>query len=112
MTLLPFSNGAAGQLPAIHLLPDPSFFGDSFWERLKNVVAVVPVIMTAFVCQMSIHPLVSDLHDYTPRRMRTVSPPLPVTFSNCGLGTVDAIPLAMDAYLSARLWQDVPTAVS
>ncbi|KAI7845763.1 hypothetical protein COHA_000677 [Chlorella ohadii] len=60
-----------GQLPAIHLLPDPSFFGDSFWERLKNVVAVVPVIMTAFVCQMSIHPLVSDLHDYTPRRMRT-----------------------------------------
>ena len=26
-----------------------------------------------FVCQMSIHPLVSDLHDYTPRRMRTVS---------------------------------------
>lgn len=38
---------AAGQLPAVHLLPDPSFFGDGFLERLKNVVAVVPVIMTA-----------------------------------------------------------------
>lgn len=44
---LPFGPHAAGQLPAVHLLPDPSFFGDGFLERLKNVVAVVPVIMTA-----------------------------------------------------------------
>lgn len=37
----------AGRLPAVRLLPDPSFFGTGFWQHLRNLVAVVPVIMTA-----------------------------------------------------------------
>ncbi|KAL4422665.1 hypothetical protein ABPG75_008862 [Micractinium tetrahymenae] len=59
-----------GRLPPVHWLPDPSFFGDGALERAKNVLGIVPVVMTAFVCHMSVHPMVQDLREYTPRRMR------------------------------------------
>ncbi|KAI3430398.1 hypothetical protein D9Q98_004993 [Chlorella vulgaris] len=59
-----------GRLPQVHWLPDPAFFGDGAWTRLRGVLAVVPVIMTAFVCHMSIHPCVQDLRQYSPSRMR------------------------------------------
>ncbi|EFN52375.1 hypothetical protein CHLNCDRAFT_138809 [Chlorella variabilis] len=36
-----------GHLPQVRWLPDPAFFGDGSWERLKNVLATIPVIMTA-----------------------------------------------------------------
>lgn len=36
-----------GRLPQVHWLPDPAFFGDGAWTRLRGVLAVVPVIMTA-----------------------------------------------------------------
>ncbi|KAL4448998.1 hypothetical protein ABPG77_007715 [Micractinium sp. CCAP 211/92] len=59
-----------GRLPTVHWLPDPAFFGDGALERAKNALGIVPVVMTAFVCHMSVHPLVQDLERYTPRRMR------------------------------------------
>jgi amino acid permease len=34
------------------------------------MIATLPVAMTAFICQMSIHPIARDLHQYTPRKMR------------------------------------------
>lgn len=38
-----------GKLPAVHWLPDPSFFGDTFVERTKNILATLPVVLTACV---------------------------------------------------------------
>lgn len=37
----------AGRLPPVHWLPDPAFFGDGALERAKNVLGIVPVVMTA-----------------------------------------------------------------
>jgi hypothetical protein len=37
----------AGRLPPVYWLPDPSFYGAGALERLRNFLAVVPVIMTA-----------------------------------------------------------------
>ena len=54
-------------------LPDPAFFGEGLLTRVKNILAIIPVMMTAYLCHMSLHPLVQDLHNYTPRRMRRVS---------------------------------------
>ena len=53
-------------------LPDPALLGHGCLTRLKNLLAIIPVMMTAYLCHMSLHPLVQDLHNYTPRRMRKV----------------------------------------
>lgn len=44
-----FQTTFAGKIPPVHWLPDPTFFGTSLLERLTGILAVVPVIMTAFV---------------------------------------------------------------
>ena len=66
---------AAGRLPEVRWLPDPAFFGEGLLTRAKNILAIIPVMMTAYLCHMSLHPLVQDLHNYTPRRMRRVRGP-------------------------------------
>jgi hypothetical protein len=33
-------------------------FGSSTWEICLHVLAVVPVILMAFICQMALHPVV------------------------------------------------------
>lgn len=47
LRLAPRRAASAGHLPQVRWLPDPAFFGDGSWERLKNVLATIPVIMTA-----------------------------------------------------------------
>ena len=37
----------AGRLPAFNWLPQLSLFGDSWAERIQNMLAIVPVLMTA-----------------------------------------------------------------
>lgn len=37
------------------------------------MLATVPTLMTSFLCHMSVHPLMQDLADYTPARMRSVA---------------------------------------
>ena len=47
-------------------------YGPGFVKTLTQAMGTVPVVMTALICQFNIHPLMQDLRDYTPRRMRTV----------------------------------------
>lgn len=61
-----------GTLAPIRLWPDPSFFGDRPAVIMTHMIATLPVVMTAFICHMSIHPVARDLRQYTPYRMRRV----------------------------------------
>lgn len=72
LCLLALWAGAAarGMLAPLRLWPKLSFFGDSPLIITTHMIATMPVAMTAFVCQMSIHPIARDLHHYTPRKMR------------------------------------------
>lgn len=61
-----------GTVPPIRWLPDLTFFGTRPSIIAIHTLAILPVVMTAFICHMSIHPLAQDLEGYTPRRMRMV----------------------------------------
>ncbi|GAB4820226.1 hypothetical protein N2152v2_007272 [Parachlorella kessleri] len=54
------------------LLPDPAMYGPGWVKTLTQVMGTVPVVMTALICQYNIHPLMRDLRNYTPGRMRKV----------------------------------------
>jgi sodium-coupled neutral amino acid transporter 1 len=61
-----------GELAPARWLPDPALFGGPPALAAARLLSTLPTVMTAFVCHMSIHPLLQDLRGYTPRRMRAV----------------------------------------
>ena len=72
LCLLALWAGAAfqGMLAPLQLWPKLSFFGDQPAVIATRLLATLPVVMTAFICQMSIHPIARDLNNYTPKKMR------------------------------------------
>lgn len=54
-----------GQAKGVPALPDWSAFGKSGWQIFTQISAIIPVIATAFTCQMSVHYVV---------RMQTLNP--------------------------------------
>jgi amino acid permease len=73
LCLLALWGGAAarGMLAPLRLWPKLSFFGDRPAIIATHMIATLPVVMTAFVCQMSVHPIARDLDNYTHRKIRT-----------------------------------------
>ena len=61
-----------GTLAPLRWWPNLSFFGSKPTVIATHLIATLPVVMTAFVCQMSVHPVARDLREYTPQRMRKV----------------------------------------
>jgi amino acid permease len=65
------ASGAAHPLP---WLPDARTLGGGSWgEQAVNLLATLPVIATAYTCQMTVHVIARDLEPFSQRRMRAVS---------------------------------------
>ena len=59
-----------GMLAPLRLWPSLAFFGSQPMVIAINVIGIVPVVMTAFLCHMSVHPISRDLGQYTPSKIR------------------------------------------
>ena len=61
-----------GQVPHLNWFPDLAAPGRSHLQAAAQALAAVPVIMTAFICHFNIHPIMSELKDYSHARMQQV----------------------------------------
>eukprot|EP00887_Chlorella_sp_A99_P007197 scaffold2.g7197.t1 len=64
--------GVQGKLGGATWLPDPSVFGEGGLATALGSLGTVGVVMTAFVIQHQVPPLVLDLQDPTPSRQLSV----------------------------------------
>ncbi|KAI3424945.1 hypothetical protein D9Q98_008327 [Chlorella vulgaris] len=64
---------AKGQAHAIHWLPDPGAFSGGAAEVATRIVAVLPVLATAYTCQMTIHHILRDMQPLTQPRVKKMS---------------------------------------
>lgn len=64
---------AKGVVHPVYLLPDLASFGGGSAEVATQIVAVIPVLATAYTCQMTIHFVMRDLKPFSERRVALLS---------------------------------------
>lgn len=64
---------ATGQVQHVHFWPDLALLGPSTWQRVTQVFAVLPILATAYTCQMTVHFVYRDLTPFNLPRAARVS---------------------------------------
>lgn len=62
----------AGDLQTVRWLPSLDPPGMSSAAAIMQLLAVVPILMTAYICQFAIHPLMQDLKAYSTSKMTRI----------------------------------------
>ncbi|EFN54731.1 hypothetical protein CHLNCDRAFT_135437 [Chlorella variabilis] len=62
-----------GKAFTVFWLPDPDAFSGGMLQEVTQIVAVLPVLGTAYTCQMTIHHIMRDLKPFTERRVTVMS---------------------------------------